>query len=153
MASWPRARIKLADQAAVAASDDQVAKLLLAAYATPSPPSADLARFVAGDPRAHRAAALAQVGRGSEAIQELRAGMALARTPADQEHWKALTLAMGTSLADRASPPRSIDLDYPTPELSPRNGFTRRQGPGLRPGPPGEPFQPRRPYRRPAPPA
>jgi soluble lytic murein transglycosylase-like protein len=31
---------------------------------------------------------------------------------------------MGTSLADRASPPKSYDLDYPTPELTPRNGFT-----------------------------
>jgi len=71
-----------------------------------------------------RAAALAQIGRGSDAIQELRAGMALARSSAEQEHWKALTLAMGTSLADRASPPRSADLDYPTPDLQPRNGFT-----------------------------
>ena len=118
-------QLKLADQAAVAASDDLVGKLLLAAYQTPAVvASGDLARFVASDARAHRAAALAQIGRGSDAIQELRAGMALARTPADQEHWKALTLAMGTSLADRASPPRSIDLDYPTPDLQPRNGFT-----------------------------
>jgi soluble lytic murein transglycosylase-like protein len=50
--------------------------------------------------------------------------MALARTGADQERWKALTLAMGTSLADRPSPPRSADLDYPTPELQPISGFT-----------------------------
>jgi soluble lytic murein transglycosylase-like protein len=97
----------------------------LAAYIAPdTSPSADLSRFVASDVRAHRAAALAQIGRGSEAIQELRAGMMLARTPAEQQNWKALTLAMGTSLADRATPPRSGDLDYPTPELSPRNGFT-----------------------------
>ena len=118
-------QLKLADQAAVAASDDMVGKLLLAAYSTPAAASSsDLARFVASDARAHRAAALAQIGRGSDAIQELRAGMALARTPADQEHWKALTLAMGTSLADRASPPRSADLDYPTPDLQPKDGFT-----------------------------
>jgi soluble lytic murein transglycosylase-like protein len=118
-------QLKLADQAAVAASDDMVGKLLLAAYSTPAAASSsDLARFVASDARAHRAAALAQIGRGSDAIQELRAGMALARTSADQEHWKALTLAMGTSLADRASPPRSADLDYPTPDLQPLNGFT-----------------------------
>jgi soluble lytic murein transglycosylase-like protein len=117
-------QLKLADDAAVASSDDQVAKLLLAAYSGPAAPSADLSRFVASDARAHRAAALAQIGRGSDAIQELRAGMALARSSADQEHWKALTLAMGTSLADRASPPRSADLDYPTPDLQPRNGFT-----------------------------
>jgi soluble lytic murein transglycosylase-like protein len=31
---------------------------------------------------------------------------------------------MGTSLSDRASPPRSADLDYPTPDLQPLNGFT-----------------------------
>ena len=119
-------QLKLANRAAAAAGDDQVARLLLAAYTAPDGalPSVDLRQFVTSDVRAHRAAALAQIGRGSDAIQELRAGMALARTPAEHERWKALTLAMGTSLADRASPPRSSDLDYPTPELSPRDGFT-----------------------------
>ena len=119
-------QLKLANRALTEAADDPVAKLLLAAYSAPgvTAPAVDLARFVASDARAHRAAALAQIGRGSDAIQELRAGMALARTPADQERWKALTLAMGTSLADRASPPRSGDLEYPTPELAPLNGFT-----------------------------
>jgi soluble lytic murein transglycosylase-like protein len=119
-------QLKLADQASVSATDDPLARLLLAAYTVPnaSQSGVDLARFVATDPRAHRAAALAQIGRGSDAIQELRAGMALARTGADQERWKALTLAMGTSLADRPSPPRSADLDYPTPELQPISGFT-----------------------------
>jgi soluble lytic murein transglycosylase-like protein len=118
-------QLQLADQAVTAASDDPVGRLLLAAYAAPAASaSPDLGRFVATDPRAHRAAALAQIGRGSDAIQELRAGMSLARTPEDQARWKALTFAMGTSLADRATPPRSSDLDYPTPELQPRNGFT-----------------------------
>jgi soluble lytic murein transglycosylase-like protein len=119
-------QLKLADQASVAATDDPLARLLLAAYAVPTAnqPSIDLAGFVATDPRAHRAAALAQIGRGSDAIQELRAGMALARTRDDQARWKALTLAMGTSLADRASPPRSADLDYPAPDLQPLYGFT-----------------------------
>ncbi|MDB5497990.1 MAG: soluble lytic murein transglycosylase [Phenylobacterium sp.] len=118
-------QLKLTDQASLAPSDDPVAQLLLAAYKAPAAASfVDLGRFVAADPRAHRAAALAQIGRGSDAIQELRAGMALARTPAEQQNWKALTLAMGTSLADRASPPKGYDLDYPTPELQPRNGFT-----------------------------
>ncbi len=119
-------QLKLADQANLAASDDRVAQLLLAAYTVPASDAAaaDLGQFVARDPRAHRAAALAQIGRGSDAIQELRAGMALARTPAEQQNWKALTLAMGTSLADRANPPKGYDLDYPAPELAPRNGFT-----------------------------
>ncbi|HEX3886476.1 MAG TPA: lytic transglycosylase domain-containing protein [Phenylobacterium sp.] len=123
-------QIKLADQASLAIGDDPVARLLMAAYvkqASADPaadPSVDLGRFVTSNVRAHRAAALAQIGRGSDAIQELRAGMALARTPAEQANWKALTLALGTSLADRASPPRSADLDYPTPELTPLSGFT-----------------------------
>ncbi|HEX4709301.1 lytic transglycosylase domain-containing protein [Phenylobacterium sp.] len=118
-------QLKLADQANFAAPDDRVAQLLLAAYTAPAAASSvDLRQFVASDPRAHRAAALAQIGRGSDAIQELRAGMALARTAGEQQNWKALTLAMGTSLADRASPPKGDDLDYPTPDLQPRNGFT-----------------------------
>ncbi len=114
-------QLKLAGEAAVRASDDRVAQLILANYAAPS---AELAEFVAADPRAHRAAALAQIGRGADAIQELRAGMALARTSAEQAHWRTLTLSMGTSLADRAVPPRGDDLDYPTPDLQPRAGFT-----------------------------
>ncbi len=119
-------QLKLGDQTNVVVGDDPVARLLLAAYATAAAPSstADLSQFVASDARAHRAVALTQIGRGSDAIQELRSGLMLARTPSEQEHWKALTLAMGTSLADRAMPPRSSDLDYPTPELSPSEGFT-----------------------------
>ncbi len=119
-------QLKLIDQASVASADDPVGRLLLAGYISQpaSVPTVDLARFVANDPRAHRAAALAQIGRGADAIQELRAGLALARGPAEQERWKALTMAMGTSLADRASPPRSGDLDYPQPELIPIGGFT-----------------------------
>ncbi len=114
-------QLKMADQAAVEAAGDKVAQLILAAY---TGPSSELAQFVAADPRAHRAAALAQIGRGADAIQELRAGMALARTPAEREKWRALTMAMGTSLADRAVGPKSYDLDYPTPELAPKDGFT-----------------------------
>jgi soluble lytic murein transglycosylase-like protein len=119
-------QLKLGDQASLAAADDPVGRLLLAGYVSPpaSLPSVDLVRFVATDARAHRAAALAQIGRGADAIQELRAGLMVARTPAEQEKWKALTLAMGTSLTDRASPPRSADLDYPAPELTPLGGFT-----------------------------
>jgi soluble lytic murein transglycosylase-like protein len=102
--------------------------LATTALATPTPattaPSADLTRFVASDPRAHRAAALAQIGRGPDAIQELRAGLALAQTPEERDRWTALTRAMGTSLADRAQAPRAIDLDYPTPALAPKSGFT-----------------------------
>jgi soluble lytic murein transglycosylase-like protein len=114
-------QLRRAELASAAASDDRVAQLILASYTAPS---ADLARFVASDPRAHRAAALAQIGRGSEAIQELRAGLMLAHTPAERSQWRDLTMAMGASLADRAVPPRNADLDYPQPVLEPLGGFT-----------------------------
>jgi len=113
--------LKLADQAAADAAGDKVAQLIMAAYASPS---GELAQFVATDPRAHRAAALAQIGRGSEAIQELRAGAALARTQGERDKWRSLTMAMGASLADRAVGPKGYDLDYPTPDLAPKDGFT-----------------------------
>jgi soluble lytic murein transglycosylase-like protein len=113
--------LQLADQAAADAAGDKVAQLIMAAY---SSPAGELAQFVATDPRAHRAAALAQIGRGSEAIQELRAGMALARGPQEQAKWRALTMAMGTSLSDRAVGPKGYDLEYPTPPLEPKDGFT-----------------------------
>jgi soluble lytic murein transglycosylase-like protein len=114
-------QLRLAGEASTAAAGDRVAQLILAAYTAPS---GELSQFVRSDPRAHRAAALAQIGRGSEAIQELRAGLMLARTTQDQAQWRALTLAMGTSLADRPVPPRSYDLDYQQPELVPLGGFT-----------------------------
>src|SRR5262249_22614664 len=53
-----------------------------------------------------------------------RAGMALARTPEERARWRGLTLAMGTALADRAIPAKGADLDYPTPDLQPKEGFT-----------------------------
>ncbi|HEY3948236.1 lytic transglycosylase domain-containing protein [Phenylobacterium sp.] len=118
-------QLKLARDASASAANDPVARLILAAYAAPAPgASADLTDFVATNPRAHRAAALAQIGRGADAIQELRAGLAVAHTPAERANWQALTLAMGTSLADRYAPPRASDLDYPAPDLQPAYGFT-----------------------------
>ncbi len=106
-------------------ADDPVGQLMLTAYAPAQATHAqDLAQFVADDPRAHRAAALAQIGRGADAVQELRAGLALAQTSDARARWRALTEALGTSLADRVQPPRNADLDYPMPDLSPRNGFT-----------------------------
>jgi len=99
-------------------------RLILAAYTPPAGVSVDLMRFVTRDPRAHRAAALAQIGRGADAVQELRAGLALATTPEARELWTSLTLAMGSTLAERSRAPRAIDLDYPTPALEPKSGFT-----------------------------
>lgn len=84
-----------------------------------TPVSADLAAFITGDDRAHRAAALAQLGRLQQAGEELRAGLFLASTPEQKARWSTLAAMLGASLS--GSP--SAD-DYPAPLLAPRSGFT-----------------------------
>ena len=95
-------------------------QLVLASYQAPDP---DLAVFALANPRAHRAAALAQIGRLDEARQELRAGLTLAKA-AEKPRWSALIAAMGQP-APRAPTRRyATPGDYPTPVLEPKWGFT-----------------------------
>ena len=101
-------------------------KLILAGYRAPTPTvTNDLTLFVDRDPRAHRAAALAQIGRVEDARQELRAGLALARTAVERETWTALITALGPigepgiQRAEYLAPG-----NYQTPALEPLNGFT-----------------------------
>lgn len=95
----------------------------------------DLAAFVKADPRAHRAVALAQIGQATEAGLELRAGLALAKGKAEREQWGALVLALNAPLTSRADmdtplrpgtmrPIYETPIDYPTPALEPKWGFT-----------------------------
>ncbi len=103
------------------------------AATTPTLPAVD--SFVKTDPRARRAAALMQIGRAADAGLELRAGLTLAKTPAERQLWQALILALNapiTTAADatpppsprRAPPRRRGPEDYPTPDLWPEGGFT-----------------------------
>lgn len=88
-------------------------------------PGVDLARFVKTNPRAHRAAGLAQIGLINEAGLELRAGLTLARTEAERSLWTALILSLNaplTSAGDAAI--ATFRGDYPTPILQPQSGFT-----------------------------
>jgi soluble lytic murein transglycosylase-like protein len=107
----------------VAANEgDGPARLLLASY---SPTQGDAGTtFVLSDPRAHRAAALAQIGRLAAAADELRAGLALARSAAEQERWTALALAIGAPLTAAAPALAAATEDYPAPQLTPKDGFT-----------------------------
>jgi soluble lytic murein transglycosylase-like protein len=102
-------------------ADDRVG-LLLASYAPPQIP--DESGFVARDARAHRAAALAQIGRIGAAADELRAGWALARSAAEKAQWQALGLALGAPLCDELAAGMSVNEAYPTPLLAPAGGFT-----------------------------
>lgn len=92
-------------------------------------PDVDLNGLMRDDVRAHRAAALAQIGRVTEAGQELRAGLALARTPQEHDRWAALAALLNAELAEdpqpvAGAPRRRGEPDYPVPNLRPRQGFT-----------------------------
>ena len=103
---------------------DHISGLIRASY---SSPSAELDAMIQSDPRAHRATALAQIGRVIEAGDELRAGLALARTPEEHDHWMKLASLLNATLADEmvAAEParRRAQSAYPTPSLNPRSGF------------------------------
>lgn len=93
-----------------------------AAFRAPEPPAP---RLLDSDPRAHRAAALAQLGRADEARQELRAGLALARTGEDRKAWTAMLSALGPAAGPGLQKPQYLSLgEYQTPALEPRDGFT-----------------------------
>jgi len=98
--------------------------LIQAAYVQPAP---ELVAFIAGDDRAHRAAALAQIGRLQEAAQEIRAGLVLARNDAERRRWTGLAGVLGVALAAPGggiSTGRTRPIDYPLPPLEPKSGFT-----------------------------
>jgi soluble lytic murein transglycosylase-like protein len=108
------------------AQDDPIAALLTkVSYAGPD--TASLARLLVADPRARRAAALAQIGRWAEAGQELRAGLSLASDdPKARGDWTDLALALNEKAplnAGRAAK-RVGGEDYPLPPLEPKGGFT-----------------------------
>ncbi|MDX9997096.1 MAG: lytic transglycosylase domain-containing protein [Phenylobacterium sp.] len=93
----------------------------------------DLTAFVKSNPRAHRAVALSQVGRTTEAGLELRAGLALAKGKAERDQWGVLLIALNAPLTSQADAPApagtmrpiySQPIDYPTPVLEPKWGFT-----------------------------
>lgn len=96
-----------------------------------SAPSAQLTPFIRDNARAHRATALAQIGMPVEAGLELRAGLALAKTPAERSQWMALILALNAPLTSDADVAALLpggralaEPDYPTPDLEPKAGFT-----------------------------
>jgi len=83
--------------------------------------------FVDANPVARRVAALAQIGRSEDAIDELRLATFNAPTPEERLQWAIL----GESLASRLGLERTAQIDaadYPIPDLQPVGGFSLPRG-------------------------
>jgi soluble lytic murein transglycosylase-like protein len=102
-----------------------------------APALAEVGAFVKSNARARRAAALMQIGRETDAGLELRAGLAIVKTPAERRQWEGLILALNAPITTAAEttpalsvrrpgppPRRRPPTDYPTPELHPAGGWT-----------------------------
>lgn len=113
-------------QLQLAANVASTGRLIPASFTQPARQAEpQLAQFTALNDRAHRAAALAQIGRHDEARQELRVGLATARTPLDRYYWKALTRALGAAPTTAARPGYQVlGGSYPVPDFAPAAGFT-----------------------------
>ncbi|OYX34315.1 MAG: hypothetical protein B7Y99_05570 [Caulobacterales bacterium 32-69-10] len=89
---------------------------------------AGVAKLVASDTRARRAAAFAQLGMKAESGAELRSGLMGSAGEARQT-WQRLGLALNAPLTSpsdlsRGSRVRFDIAQYPTPDLQPQGGFT-----------------------------
>ncbi len=95
--------------------------LIKASYST----GPDLSEFVQSEPRARRAAALAQIGLMQEAGLELRAGLNAAGTDAERRMWTTLALQLNSSVQLQRRRGHGFNPDdFPTPALEPAGGFT-----------------------------
>jgi soluble lytic murein transglycosylase-like protein len=116
---------ELEQQAAKAsAQSDAIGEVLAAATVN----GEEVAQIAHADPRARRAAALAQIGMTAQAGEELRWAMAQA-APADRPKLTSLALALKAPLGGKADIAKSgwarFDLGhFPTPALNPLGGFT-----------------------------
>jgi len=112
----------IAERQVQAGANAQTGQFIPASFRAPEPPKVDLLQR---DVRAHRAAALAQIGRVDEARQELRAGLALARNGDDRKAWTAMLTNLGPASSGGLQKPQYLSLgEYQTPPLEPKDGFT-----------------------------
>lgn len=86
---------------------------------------AELAEFVQSDPRARRTVAFLEVGRRSDAQDELRTGLRTAVNDAARRLWTGLARALGPRVTGASGDLTRIDANnYPLPVLEPEGGFT-----------------------------
>lgn len=87
--------------------------------------AAELEAFVRSEPRALRTVAFYEVGRRSDARDELKTGIRAAATDRGRELWAALGRALGPRVTGSGDDVRRVDADrYPQPVIEPDGGFT-----------------------------
>ncbi len=87
--------------------------------------NAEMEAFLREDAQARRTLAWLEVGRGSEAREELRTGLRGAITERGRRLWGALGRMMGPRLGGRDDEARRINADrFPQPVIEPAGGFT-----------------------------
>ena len=104
------------------------ATLQAAAYTPDEPLSVDrdeLEEFVRSEPRARRTVAFFEIGRRTDARDELRTGMRSAVTDQGRRLWAALGRALGPRITGSDADVRRVDANnYAQPVIEPVGGFT-----------------------------
>lgn len=105
----------------------EAATLQRASYGADEPIGVDpdeLEAFLQEDPRARRTVAYLEIGRRSDARDELRTGMRSAVTDRARQMWVALGRIIGPRVFGNDNETRRIDADrYPQPDIQPDGGF------------------------------
>lgn len=85
----------------------------------------ELEEFVRSEPRARRTVAFSEIGRRTDARDELRTGMRSAVTDRARQLWAALGRALGPRVMGSDNDVRRIDANnYAQPVIEPEGGFT-----------------------------
>ncbi|RZJ32231.1 MAG: lytic transglycosylase domain-containing protein [Brevundimonas sp.] len=104
------------------------ATLQRAVYTPEEPVGVDadeLEEFVRSEPRARRTVAFVEIGRRTDARDELRTGMRSAVTDRGRQLWAALGRALGPRVTGSDADARRVDANnYAQPLIEPAGGFT-----------------------------
>ncbi|RZJ97093.1 MAG: lytic transglycosylase domain-containing protein [Brevundimonas sp.] len=85
----------------------------------------ELEEFVRSEPRARRTVAFFEIGRRTDARDELRTGMRSAVTDRGRQLWAALGRALGPRVTGSDNDTRRVDANnYAQPLIEPQGGFT-----------------------------